>query len=648
MQETTWRRTLFLTATLLLVFYLLFAGLSGRLMSAPPMLFRESLPTGRLDQLSFLLGLGLLAFFPGLPLALLLPSARPLEPVWLLLKSLGLSLLAYLLNVNLLKAASVPVTPAWLIVLASVELMVCSGLFRRRMPALQVLSAPSRQGWPLELGLLLLTGLLLTYAHRHFIPRSLADYWYHAAAFSEVGEPPPTLETQGITLTRAGAWTSLEAERPLWRLTSAQTPLELELRALSPTTVTLRYLWQGPVDSRLTLDCEDLRSTLTVERAPVEVAEEGPTLRYLDQGLGYLRLELPVRESRSCLLRPETSAPGVILDVSDWPDGQVQEAAATQGWVLTHYYQLLNLAENIAWAREVLQDRWVTLNQPPLWSYVFSAILVFGHGGAWALNLFFLAQTLLTAWLAFQVVKLEHREAPSWLLLPLLGIAASHARIIIASGSTNFPDNLYAFLVMAGLYALVSGRAVGYGAAATLTTLVRYPGVAIMVLLPLLQAWFYPGRRRAVLKAAWSGAALVGVTCLGFALVGVLRGHLPEWLEILYFETFPEHFHDDYSMASLLPRPPEFYGLLLQYLGYTPALLVLARTRLAWLTGLGCLLYTFLLCFIDHFPSHYFVTPMYLLGVALVSTCASVEGIQQKVLTGVACAGLVYGLTLPV
>ncbi|MFM7203090.1 MAG: hypothetical protein ACKO6N_20065 [Myxococcota bacterium] len=649
MLETTWRRTLWLSAGLWLLLYLLVAAGTGRLWATPPVLWAESLPLGRLDQLQFLLGMGILAFYPGLPLSLSLPSARPLEPVWLLLKSAGLSFVAYLLHVNMLKALSIPVSPGILLLLGTVEVGVGFVLFRRRPAPLQVprLDGDTRGAFLLELGCVLVAGLLLTYAHRHFIPRSLGAYWYHPAVFVEVGESPPTLETQGVSLKREGGWQALEAERPLWRLEGVTEPVSLELSTLNPGAITLRYLWRGPLNSRLTLDCEDLQSQVQIERAPVEVEEEGPTLRYLDEGLGYVYLELPLREARRCVLRPETSMPGVLLDVSDWPDGQVQEAAATQGWVLTHYYQILNIAENVAWAREVLQDRWVTLNQPPLWSYVFSAVMVFGHGGTWALNLFFLAQTLLTAWLGFQVVRLEQRDAPGYLLVPLLLVGASHARIIIGSGSTNFPDNLYALLVMASVYALLSGRAVGYGAAATLTTLVRYPGVAVMVLLPLVQGWLYPGRRRGVLKAASAGMVLVGVICVGFVLVGSMKGQLPHWLEILYFETFPEHFHGDYALSSLLPRPPEFYGLLLQYLGYTPLLLVLARTRLAWLTALTCLLYTFLLCFIDHFPSHYFITPMYLLGVALVSTCASQEGPRRLVLTGLACVGLGWGLTLP-
>ena len=99
-------------------------------------------------------------------------------------------------------------------------------------------------------------------------------------------------------------------------------------------------------------------------------------------------------------------------------------------------------------------------------------------------------------------------------------------------------------------------------------------------------------------------------------LVGAVTGRLGHWLWILHFETFPEHYHGDYALSSLLPRVPRFFADLLVYAGWLPlfALPVLGRgARL--LFGVG-LIYCFVLCAIDHFPIHYFLPLIALFAAA--------------------------------
>jgi hypothetical protein len=112
--------------------------------------------------------------------------------------------------------------------------------------------------------------------------------------------------------------------------------------------------------------------------------------------------------------------------------------------------------------------------------------------------------------------------------------------------------------------------------------------------------------------------------CVLMLLVGAVTGRLGHWLWILHFETFPEHYHGDYAVSSLLPRIPRFFADLLIYAGWLPlfALPVLGRgARL--LFGVG-LVYALVLCAIDHFPIHYFLPLIALFAAAAGCNAAAV------------------------
>jgi hypothetical protein len=655
-------------------------------------------PAGALERLWVVSALFTALTFPGVFIALAMPADGPREPVALFLKTLGWSTLAYIVNLKLVGAR----TPQTLLLIGGLEAAAAIVIARRSAHGWGSLRLPGRHEWA-GLGLCAALVLGLIGANQGFILRELGDYWYSAEVMTDTPEPArASLAASGVTLDRGADWERVPAgDRDLFRKRTSSPIDRITLRALSPTRVMLRFLWQGPVGSRLRIVCEDVQQEAVVQRAPVEQAEEGPTLRYLDRGIVLVSLPVLVREERTCELEhawgPTASSAagpqragegargiegemaqaagpqragegargiegemaqaagprgtgegaGTLIDLTGWPIDALPDPAFMSGWSLSHYYQILNIAENVEWARRTLEDQWVTINQPPLWSYVYSAVTLYVGDGLWAIDLFFFLMIGLTVWLAARLVALEHGEVPWPFWIPLILLGVSHARIIVASGSTNFPDNLYAFGILATLYALVQGDAAGFAGAGLATSLLRYPGSALTGIAAGLVMGAYPGRRRATLRAAlWFLAAII-LLCLGFLVVAAATGQLEQWLDILYFETLPEHFHGQYDPGELLRRPPEFYGMLLRYTGYIPVLLLAMKGRMArWVTLLA-VIYSGFLCFIDHFPSHYFVPLLYLTGVAVTASCLARPGPVRWLGLGLSCAGLSYALLQP-
>jgi hypothetical protein len=118
--------------------------------------------------------------------------------------------------------------------------------------------------------------------------------------------------------------------------------------------------------------------------------------------------------------------------------------------------------------------------------------------------------------------------------------------------------------------------------------------------------WFTPLMFTAVFIAA-------AMTCL--TLIATMTGDADDLLFILYFETFPEHWHGETAPLTLLGRVPHFAGLLAAYTGGGVVLLLAlclwgapsAARRAAQGLGLGALAYASLLATIDHHPTHYFL-----------------------------------------
>ena len=131
-------------------------------------------------------------------------------------------------------------------------------------------------------------------------------------------------------------------------------------------------------------------------------------------------------------------------------------------------------------------------------------------------------------------------------------------------------------------------------------------------------AYFFPGLGKLL---GW-----VLLSMLLFGMYGLYRGQLQNWLDTVAWETGPEHWHGNYDWNTLFSRIPSFYLLWLQYSGGCLfwALLALARNRQnprsrGTKAALGgALSYSFLLCTIDHQPSHYFLPLLHLSVIALL------------------------------
>jgi len=134
------------------------------------------------------------------------------------------------------------------------------------------------------------------------------------------------------------------------------------------------------------------------------------------------------------------------------------------------------------------------------------------------------------------------------------------------------------------------------------------------------------------------------VVALLLGLGGLLSGNLAEWISILWFETGPEHWDNNQEALPLLQRPIEFYSEWARYQGFESfgagaALAWLAavgwtlaaNAKSRWLIGLA-LTYSLLLCTIDHFPSHYFLPLVAIMGLALASSTERIRaGITREV-----------------
>jgi hypothetical protein len=298
-----------------------------------------------------------------------------------------------------------------------------------------------------------------------------------------------------------------------------------------------------------------------------------------------------------------------------------------------HYYQLLNQVENLDWAAEVLEDRRLVWNQPPGWTPLLAAAgAVAGHDMSTAGLLFLGVLLLVGAQAVAAVVAGAPEAAPPALLLPG-GLVAAHGLLMIEPGSHNFPDSLYAAAVVGVAAALLRGEPRGWALLALGAQALRWPGLTVALLL----AGGLALRDRAGLRAAAArlrpglGLAAVGLaamTCL--TLIATMTGDADDLLFILYFETFPEHWHGETAPLTLLGRVPHFAGLLAAYTGGGVVLLLplcllgapSAARRAAQGLGLGALAYASLLATIDHHPTHYFLPLLALCGPALAGASA--------------------------
>ncbi len=376
---------------------------------------------------------------------------------------------------------------------------------------------------------------------------------------------------------------------------------------------------QGPLGSQVKAGNAAARVDASVTVHP----EEGPVRRYLEKGVAAIAVDVDMEAGDTLTVQSDGERVFVLPGADAvWS----LHAAGVLRYV--HYYQLLNQVENQVWAQEMLQDRWATLNQPPGWSPLLSLATVLLVDDMPAAAWLFLWVLLLLGCTSVRLGAVLAPEAhPVAMLIPA-AMVLSHGLLMFEPGSFNFPDSLYAAAVLAVALAIAEQRLGWIAWMGIAAGLLRWPGVILSTIFVLVY-WrmFGPAPWRA-LRRMWA-LVLVGAI---LAVMGTLAGELHDLLFILYFETFPEHWHGDYAATSLLPRVPGFYALWLAYTGGGMLLALSAwagpnspsRRGLRWIMTVAGI-YSLMLATIDHHPTHYFLPLVALTGVALMCASASFE-----------------------
>jgi hypothetical protein len=457
------------------------------------------------------------------------------------------------------------------------------------------------------------------------LARPLDGYWWLQGAADEGHPPMPIAAGDGWQDASLLGW----PEAGGMRLVPEPGQTSPTLRATAPVDGRVVLAMRGPIGAWLEVDPPGppppVRATVT--RSPLEEGEAGPVRRYLDRGTAAVAIDLLLATGQELPLRlggPRADGDAVYLMPGT---DAVWSLHAVGELRYTHYWQILNQVENLDWALNVRRDLRFTLNQPPGWSPILAVALALIRPDLPGANALFL---WVCAFIGATGVRMGARVAPGLppiaLVVPAM-LAAAIGLLMIEPASADFPDTLYAAALLSVAGALVSGRAGWFAALGIAAGLLRWPGVIAASLLAL--AWWsqvgdrplvWRGLRRLWLLTAGGGA---------LALLGALTGELPDLAFVLWFETFPEHWHGESEPGALLSRVPGFYALWLAYTGgglavaaLSCALSAATPTRKARALLLGALAYSALLATIDHHPSHYFLPLVALTGPAVVGGLA--------------------------
>ena len=486
-----------------------------------------------------------------------------------------------------------------------------------------------------------LTVALLGSTHSPTLSRGLDVGWYHQ-------EIQDTLDEQ-VRLTPAAGWASsawvASSEEGALLLIDDGTPGgTLDVQTSGPVGVLVR----GPIGTQVTVQQgEQSIQSDPIRRDVVEVAEEGPVPRYLDRGMTGLLVQATAEPMTIAVSSTESGHELFVLPGQEaiWSLDRSGQAK------VLHYYQLLNKVENQRWALETLESRHLTINQPPLWSYVLAIPAALHDGEMGGANLLFLMVLLLVGLSGLSLLETMAPEAP-WGAYALPGLYVGvHFHMMVVPGSTNFPDSLYTAALIGGLASLAQLRhrqaTRRYALLGTAAGLLRYPGTVVLTLAGVLQ-WIVLGQRpwRAI-RTLWLTIAAVAAA---IGVAGLIGGHFQEWLSSLWFETGPEHWDNNQEAPPLLHRPLEFYGEWARYQGFgrlgSAALpvwslmalgLLVSNKGARWVLGTA-LGYSLILCTIDHFPSHYFLPLVAMMGLAMALTTNQPRSRRVRETAGIAAA----------
>ncbi|NOZ84930.1 MAG: hypothetical protein GXP49_01440 [Deltaproteobacteria bacterium] len=567
------------------------------------------LPPGDWDPLSYVLAravvvLPTMTLLPGLPWALVLfkkqsGKAQRLDIMDIILLGLGFSFIGHVLALVLLKLTGFTTVSTALLVTIVLESLPPAFFLRTRNINIK-LDLASTPRAAIMAFMIFLAGILgmafLTFTDAS---RPVYGYWYDHAVENGIVSP------SWVSFSHSPSWGRPERYGPKKAPALVFKPVrnKLPLEAMQAGSANLFFLLQAPVGAKISLFKEGrIIATGKVEARPVESPAEGPVLRYLHNGITAIRSEISVSQGEKLVLRVD-SPPGFrLVDLTNAGKQAINELNSTDLREI-HYYQELNIAENYLWVREILKNRWLVIHQPPFWTYLSAAFKVI----LGPLNYtFFLLSLVILVLTGMACIKLVYVSEPGS-TLPVLLVPAvvilMQQKLMAASSCIVFPDQAYSLTFPMALLGIMYGGPLLFGTWGFLSGILRYPGTIVLSAGALFLGPNFK-RTRMFLKAAWLPMAAL---CILATVAGLVSGHLTDWLNVLYFETFPEHFHGNYDLGTLVSRIPGFYREMLMWSGFIPIL------SLAMLSGTGRRLalfgifYSFLLSTIDHVSPHYFL-----------------------------------------
>lgn len=554
-----------------------------------------------------------------------------LSPLQVLIDSAWISMVILWFNIALIREMGMGSSTRLPLVIWGLSLLWTSvGLWlsKEKQPLYPL--AP-RERW--GLGSLAL-GLLLIVAWKSTdIQRPLDGYWYLEGA----DDPRHQL----VPLRPANFWENIKTHG--W--------IDAGAYSMTPTTSAPTLIADQRVNGRITLAVRGpIGSYISakgaraeVEPAVIEREDEGAVDRYLDKGVAAISIWADMQ-------------PGEQLQLSVKGDQVYLMASSDAVWALhgtgelryTHYYQLLNQVENQQWANEMLTTRRFTWNQPPGWSPILTTSNILVAPDLHGASCLFLHVLLLVGLSSLHLTStIAQRATQIAYSIPAL-LMVVHALLMFEPGSQNFPDSLFAAAILGVWTSIFQGSSKRFGWLGFLSQALRWPGAILSTLFLLSQYAFKTERDAENLKGSmlilW-GSIGMGILIAGLAM---LTGDAEDLLFILYFETFPEHWHGNFNPFELLKRIPQFFKM---WTFYTGGMLVLSlpflfngynktiTPLLLSILGYGLLLGT-----IDHHPSHYFLPLVACTGPVFVacSTCIPQPN-HQKLYLGLGVVGvLIY------
>jgi hypothetical protein len=554
-----------------------------------------------------------------------------ISPLQMLLDSAWISLVIAWINISLIREIGVGqhASVEWILLGISL-LWTIGGLYLgRNNLVLSPLPPRERTGMYAIFAAI----LLVVFWKAPDIQRPLDGYWYLEGADDPRHTYVPLLPAKNWQSKELVGWPEAGAQRLVPN--SSNPDLIANGRANGRVTLAVR----GPVGSYI--EAKGIRNE--VAQSMAESEEEGPVRRYLDSGVAAISIWADMQ-------------PGEYLGLNVKGDEVYLIPSSDAVWALhatgalryTFYYQILNQVENQVWAEEILEDRRFTWNQPPGWSPILALSNIMITPDLNGAACLFLSVITLVGLCSLRLTSLIAPRAHNlaWYIPAVLVMV--HALLMLEPASHNFPDSLYTVALLSVLIGLQMRDQKRFAIMGVLSQALRWPGAILATAFALLSYANHKHPIKEYLQYLWLGVG-VGIIVTGLA---VLSGDAEDVLFILYFETFPEHWHNNYSLGDLLSRMPNFYK---KWIMYTGGMLVLtlpflwgkdieARKSLRTILG-GAFGYSVILATIDHDPSHYFLPLIAITGPSFVaaSTCLQ-QGLQQRIFLSVGLLGTVIYL----